>query len=62
MFVVLLEYAPEKLVFAGVDGFDDVFVVAREVEEAFALAGRTQLRQDVLSSLSRRVRSAYVSK
>jgi hypothetical protein len=41
--VVVLEDVAEEFVFALVDGLDDVFVVAGEVEEAFALSGRTQL-------------------
>lgn len=51
VFVVILEDVPQELVFALVDGLDDVLVVAGEVEEAFALPGRAQLGQDVLSSL-----------
>ena len=40
MCVVFTEYLTEKLVLCMVDGFDDVFVVAREVEEAATFAWR----------------------
>ena len=35
--------------FGVVDGFDNVFVVSRKIEEASALAWRTQLGKDILA-------------
>lgn len=40
MVVVVLQYLPKKLVLGVMDGLDDVLVVAGEIEEATALAGR----------------------
>jgi hypothetical protein len=47
--VVVLQDLPEELVFGVVYGFDDVFVVSREIEEAAALAGRAKLGKDVFA-------------
>lgn len=41
--VVILEDRPEELVLAVSDRLDDEAVVAREVEEGTALAGRAEL-------------------
>jgi len=47
--VVVLQYLPEELVFGVVDGFDDVFVVSREIEEASALARGAKLGKNVFA-------------
>ena len=47
--VVVLQDLPEELVFGVVNRLDDVFVVAGKIKETAALAGRAQLRQDVLA-------------
>jgi hypothetical protein len=49
--VVVFEDLAEELRFAVVHGLDDVFVVAGEVEEAAALAGRAELGDDVFGCL-----------
>jgi hypothetical protein len=48
--VVVLQYLPEELVLGMVDSFDNVLVVAGEIEKAAALAGRAELREDVFAS------------
>lgn len=47
--VVVLENLAEELMFGVVDGFDDVLVVAGEIEEAATLAGRAELGKDVFA-------------
>jgi hypothetical protein len=47
--VVVPQDLAKKLVFGVVYGFDDVLVVAGEIEEAAALAGRAELGKDVLA-------------
>jgi hypothetical protein len=41
--VVVLQDLSEELVFGMMDGLDNVLVVAGEIEEAAALAGRAEL-------------------
>ena len=40
--VILRQYLAKQLVFGVVDGFNDIFVIAREVKEATAFARGTQ--------------------
>jgi hypothetical protein len=40
MVVVVLEDFAEELMFSVVDGFDDILVIAGEIEEAAALSRR----------------------
>ena len=47
--VVVLEYLPKEFMLGVVDGFDDVLVVAGEIEEAATLAGRAELGKDVFA-------------
>jgi hypothetical protein len=42
MFVVISQNLSETLVFGVMDGFDDVFVVAREIKETATLARRAK--------------------
>jgi hypothetical protein len=49
MIVVVLEDLAEELVFGVVDSFDDVLVVAREIEKAAALARGAELGKDVFT-------------
>lgn len=49
MAIVLGEYFPEEFVFGMVDCFDDVLIIAREVEEATTFAGRSKLGQNVFA-------------
>lgn len=47
--VIFRQDLSEELVLGMVDGFDDILVVAREVEEATTFARRTELGEDVLA-------------
>jgi hypothetical protein len=49
MRVVVLQDLAEEFMFGVVYGFDDVFVVSREIKEAPALARRAELGEDVLA-------------
>jgi hypothetical protein len=49
MVIILLENFAEKLMFAVMNGLDDVLVVSRKVEEASTLAGRPKLGKNVLA-------------
>jgi hypothetical protein len=49
MVVVVLQDLPQELVLGMVDGFDDVFVISREIEEAAALARRAKFGKNILA-------------
>ena len=48
--VVVLEDFAEELVFAVVDGFDDVLVISGEIEEASTLSRGAKFGKDILAS------------
>lgn len=49
MVVVLPQDLAEEFVFGVVYSFDDIFVVAREIEEAAAFAWRAELGKNILA-------------
>lgn len=49
MVVVVLQDPTQKLVFGVVDGLDDIFIISREIEEAAAFTGRSELGKDVFA-------------
>lgn len=46
--IIVSEDFAEEFVFSVMNGFDDVFVVSREIEEAARFAGRAKLGENVL--------------
>lgn len=55
MLVIILKDLPQEFMFAVMDGFDDVFVVSREVEKASAFARGPEFGEYILAGQGHKV-------